>query len=117
MKSNIHSKITCILLLTALLTSCGGTTAGTTSENAQPDTAETEAAETSLTYNKETEDFGGYTFTFLNQNDVFWTGSNHILDYDGLTGDGLSDAVYTRNIESSMRKSVWSIVVGMVRVN
>ena len=97
MKSNIHSKITCILLLAALLTSCGGTTADTTSENAQPDTAETEAAETSLTYNKETEDFGGYSFTFLNQNDVFWTGSNHILDYDGLTGDGLSDAVYTRN--------------------
>ena len=45
MKSNIHSKITCVLLLLALLTSCGGTTVETTAENTQPDTAETEAAE------------------------------------------------------------------------
>ena len=43
------------------------------------------------------EDFGGYEFTFLNQEDDFWTGSHHILDYESETGESVEDAVYLRN--------------------
>ncbi|MCR5263068.1 MAG: hypothetical protein K6D94_04285 [Clostridiales bacterium] len=43
------------------------------------------------------EDYGGYTFTFLNQADDFWTGAHHILDYSEITGDSVNDAIYTRN--------------------
>ena len=98
MKKHLTSRMTCILLLLAMLTSCGGSdTPDTSTENSPADTTTSPSAETEKEYPAELSDYDGYTFTFLNQEDDFWTGANHILDYDGITGDSLSDAVYNRN--------------------
>lgn len=98
MKKHLTSRMTCILLLLAMLSSCGGSeTPVNTGETASTDNSAETAAETEKVYPAELSDYSGYTFTFLNNEDDFWTGSNHILDYEGITGDSLSDAVYTRN--------------------
>ena len=102
MKHGMTKRLCALFLLTAMLASCGnGGNAETTSDNGTESITEaastTENEETEATYPAEVKKYDGYTFTILNQEDDFWTGSNHILDYEELTGDGLSDAVYNRN--------------------
>ena len=102
MKHGMTKRLCALFLLTAMLASCGnGGNAETTSDNGTESITEaastTENEETEAAYPAEVKKYDGYTFTILNQEDDFWTGSNHILDYEELTGDGLSDAVYNRN--------------------
>lgn len=102
MKQGMTKRISALLLLMAMLASCGNAeNKETTADNGTEQSTETETVaenvETEAAYPAEVRKYDGYTFTILNQEDNFWTGSNHILDYDELTGDGLSDAVYNRN--------------------
>lgn len=102
MKQGMTKRISALLLLMAMLASCGNAeNKETTADNGTEQNTETETVaenvETEAVYPGEVRKYDGYTFTILNQEDNFWTGSNHILDYEELTGDGLSDAVYNRN--------------------
>ncbi len=81
-----------------LLASCGDSTptaddGGKTTDTTVP---VTEAAEENA-YPYEIKDYEGYTFRFLNGADEFWTGANHILDYDEDQSDSVASAVYQRN--------------------
>ncbi len=89
----------CLLLLVALLTSCGAAVEETTADTTAADTAaqETASLETEAVYPGEIGDYEGYAFTFLNCQDDHWNGAHHILDYEELTGEALSDAIYNRN--------------------
>ena len=100
-------RVTTALLLTAMVTACGRT--AVSDETVNLESAVTESStpiETVRSYPSEVADFGGYTFTFLNEEDDFWTGTNHILDYKELTGDGLSDAIYNRNRDVEDRMNI-----------
>jgi hypothetical protein len=87
--------VSALLLISLALASCAQTSDG----NINADTSasiETAAEETTAAYPYELKEFDGYTFTFLNQEDDFWTGSHHILDYESETGDAVNDAIYQR---------------------
>ncbi len=90
-------KCVCLLLLAAMLTSCGGVPTETTADTTATDTTETTPVETEAVYPGEIGDYEGYTFTFLNCQDEHWGGAHHILDYEELTGESVSDAIYNRN--------------------
>ncbi|MBE6613543.1 MAG: hypothetical protein E7632_13745 [Ruminococcaceae bacterium] len=92
--------ISVLLMLVMLLAACGdgASSAGSDTTADAGTTADTTAPEPQ--YTGELPDLGGYEFTFLNQNDVFWTGTHHTLDYESETGDLYSDAVYQRNREA-----------------
>ncbi len=107
MKKHSASRMTCVFLLLAMLSACGdsGTPTKPTETSPVDNTADT-TAETKEVYPAELSDYGGYTFTFLNQEDDFWTGANHILDYDSSTGESVSDAVYKRNREVEERLNI-----------
>lgn len=107
--SSILKKISLLLacLLIASLASCGkGEDNAPSQDSGQPSASgqtndgtadETEPPETEAKYPSELSDYGGYTFTFLNNGDNFWQGTNHIVDYEEMTGEALADAIYTRN--------------------
>ncbi|MBQ2706797.1 MAG: extracellular solute-binding protein [Clostridia bacterium] len=90
-------KATILLLLAALLlsASCGGEapSADTTAANA----GETTAAETKAVYPYAAEDFGGYEFTFLNQDACNW--ASRLLVPTESTGELVNDAMYQRNMK------------------
>lgn len=88
-----------LFLLTAILASCGdsGTNPAETTIGAQDTASVLETGEDIVQYPGDTQDFGGYEFTFLNQEDDFWDGANHVIDYEAETGDPIEDAVYLRN--------------------
>ena len=91
-----------LLMLVMLLTSCGGggETVPAATDSVNDTAVETETAEITVQYPGEIQDFGCYEIRFLNQEDDFWTGANHILDYDAETGEAVEDAVYLRNREA-----------------
>ena len=93
----IMKKTTILLLLAALLlsASCGGgaASADTTAANAD----ETTAAETKAVYPYAIKDFGGYEFTFLNQDACNW--ANRLLVPTESTGELVNDAMYQRNMK------------------
>lgn len=90
---------TSLILASLLLCACGNDTTGISqgTQSAQTNDAAAETAAADAVYPGTISDFGGYEFTFLNQEDDFWTGANHILDYDAETGESVEDAVYVRN--------------------
>lgn len=90
-------RISSLLLALLTLASCGQT--GTNDPSGTSDTTPevtTEPTPTKLEYPYEFKDYGGKTFTFLNCIDKLWSGSNHILDYESLSGDTVSDEIYNR---------------------
>lgn len=91
-----------LLMLVMLLASCGGggETVPAATDSVNDTAVETETAEITVQYPSEIQDFGGYEMRFLNQEDDFWSGANHILDYDAQTGEVVEDAVYLRNREA-----------------
>ncbi len=90
--------MTSLILASLLLCACGNDTVSTQeNQTSQPDVTVGEEAVEENVYPVELQDFGGYEFTFLNQEDDFWTGANHILDYDAETGESIEDAIYLRN--------------------
>ena len=97
----MKTKLTALFLCTAaLLLSCGDQQAETPTVGETPDNPETAAQTEEASfpaYPGELTDFGGYTFTFLNQSDDFWTGAHHVLDYETDTGESVESAVYKRN--------------------
>lgn len=98
MKQNRTKQFWCLLLITAMLSSCGGTETAEAETAPETPAMETEPEETTLSYNGETADWEGYTFTILNCEDNFWSGANHILDYDGSSGEAFETAIFQRNL-------------------
>ncbi len=97
-------KLLSILLLIAMLVSCSDSGNSTTDEttpsndvSAENSTSGETADETEAHYPYEIAKYGGHTFTFLNCEDDHWAGANHIVDYEELTGEPVSDAIYSRN--------------------
>jgi len=92
----MRKKLSILLLISLLLnlSACGGEIKETTG---QTETESETLAETEKVYSVALPDYEGYTFTFLNQEDILWSWTNHILDYEEITGNNLSDAVYNRN--------------------
>lgn len=94
MKKTLSLLLTAAFILSAAVSCSDGTTRNDEVTTAAPETA---AAETEVVYPAALSDYGGYTFTFLNQSDSFWSGSYHVLDFEETTGEPINDAVYTRN--------------------
>lgn len=64
----------------------------------------TEEAETEPLYQFPAVDYGGYTFRILNADDIY---SMHArIDFDGLTGEALNDAMYERCRETEQRLNI-----------
>lgn len=88
-----------LLLLVMLFASCGdgGDTTPAVTDSVGDTAVETGTVENTVQYPGEIQDFGGYEMRFLNQEDHFWSGANHILDYEAEAGESVEDAVYLRN--------------------
>ena len=90
--------VTSLLLASLLLCACGNdNVTDTEKQTGQTDVGTSDTAVNERTYPGTLSDFNGYEFTFLNQEDDFWTGTHHILDYDVESGDTVEDAIYLRN--------------------
>ncbi len=90
--------VTSLLLASLLLIACGDdNVTDTEKQTGQTDVTTTDIAVNERTYPGTLSDFNGYEFTFLNQEDDFWGGAHHVLDYDTETGVAVEDAIYLRN--------------------
>ena len=85
------------LLCALLLSSCSAHTETAETKVTADVQAETEAVETEPVYPGTMEDLGGYTFTFLNHADEFWSAAHQILDYEEDSGVATESAVFRRN--------------------
>lgn len=85
------------LLCALLLSSCSAQTETAETKVTADVQAETEAVETEPVYPGTMEDLGGYTFTFLNHADEFWSAAHQILDYEEDSGVATESAVFRRN--------------------
>ncbi len=103
--------ISALLFFSVTLTACAQIVADDTAVDTTA-SADTTAAETQAIYPIELPDYEGYTFTFLNQEDDFWAGSNHVLDYDATTGEPVNDAIYNR---CRMAETDLGIVIDVVK--
>lgn len=97
MKTNTTKRLGSLLLLIAMLASCSSNSTET-DEMRSSSSGESEPVETTLAYTGNIADWDGYTFTILNCADDFWAGSNHILDYDGSSGEAFETAIFERNL-------------------
>ena len=96
-------RIFCAVVLCAMLmVSCGEAAVQQNEIESTKDTNVSADADVIAETEKEVypgkiDDYEGYTFTFLNQADVFWEGAHHIIDYAEISGDPVNDAIYERN--------------------
>ncbi|MBQ8510682.1 MAG: hypothetical protein IJ493_12315, partial [Clostridia bacterium] len=89
--------LTSLLVLAMLLTtSCGGTATPSDTTVSQDTSADTTAAPAEEVYPYDISDLQKYEFTILNCEDKLWDGTYHVIDYDDLTGENVSDALYER---------------------
>ena len=114
------TRIACLLLallMTASMASCGETVEETTAENAEDTAAaetetmpETDSLEARLSVPDDLgeKDFGGETYRAMIQER--WIGYHNAEE---LTGDGLNDAIYTRNTNVEERFNVDLELLGM----
>lgn len=94
--------ISSLLFCAVILCACGENSSQSAqaeiiASNESAATVEAETVDQRAAYPGKIEDLGGYTVTFLNQEDNFWTGAHHVIDYDEITGDSVNDAIYERN--------------------
>lgn len=99
MKKQMTGKSRLIMILVALmiLSGCGNSNSTAVQETADSMEKETAAVETEVKFPYALQDYGGYTFTFLNMQDVFWTGAHQIIDYEETQASIAEQAIYERN--------------------
>ena len=97
MKKRFSSRLISILLLIALLSSCGEGAATADTTTADTSAAETTAAETKEVPNLPDKDWGGKQFRVLGYTSSITQFANFEIDSDGENGDVVNDAIYRRN--------------------
>lgn len=88
-----------ILLSDILMLSCESDPKINAGETNQENTSQPDEEE-GLKYPYELGDYDGFVFTVLNQEDDFWSGTTHVLDFESETGDPVNDSIYRRNREA-----------------
>jgi len=106
-----QSNLISLLLLTALLASCGGTAEQTDTTGTSADAESTEPVETELSDDLPARDFGGYEFRlFTNDADVV----SYVPETEN--GEIVNDAVYRRNrsVEERFNVKITAVSSGAV---
>lgn len=93
-------RFTSLIIALLMLCSCGETAVQPQNTDASDSGEITTSAPEQDVYPYETKDYGGRTFTILNCVDELWSGSNHVIDYESLTGENVSDSIYERARET-----------------
>ena len=99
MKKQMTGKSRLIMILVDLmiLSGCGNSNSTAVQETADSMEKETAAVETEVQFPYALQDYGGYTFTFLNMQDNFWTCAHQIIDYEETQASIAEQAIYERN--------------------
>lgn len=91
------STLTCAaLMIAALFTSCSEA-AKAEQQTTAATAADTTEAIAEEKYPYELDDLEGTDITYLCCEDDLWGGTTQIIDYEQMTGDSVTDAIYTKN--------------------
>lgn len=102
MNKRLPAWILCAALLTASFASCGDTSSTAGKETAKETAGETtipteETKETDkTTYSYPLDDYGGYTFTYLNEDKTDWASCD--IAPEEQNGDAINDALFNRKV-------------------
>lgn len=90
-------RVVAFLVALMVLSGCGYNSSITSQKTTDNMEKEAPTAETEIQFPYAINNYGGYTYTFLNVQDDFWTGAHQIIDYLETQASISEQAIYERN--------------------